>query len=239
MDEQLSNKFPTATLLISVNHGVHMEKRQDPSTEGKSKNWIYPVWKSIDERRIATFDPAGLSAPAGRHGFVTRFQSGHFDDRWEVLLNVKHVDIGDRVWLYCGQDDLDMGVVGLGEVTAAAFCKDGRRRVSITWDRRATGNLIRRYSFVDDVRHYIPFVHAFRSLDGYPDLVSALQKAAGVSTASSLNPLALHKAVASQQTRILVKAHGRSVTTNCAETELADPRHSADGQRIPLSLRAG
>ncbi len=103
-------------------------------------DWLYPLSSKSD----FWFElPDGTStqdtSPANFEASVLRAAS---DDYWTVATNYRQVKQGDRVWVYYGGADGDLGVVGLGIVSGVDAPAGGRADVHLRWDRTRTRRLL-------------------------------------------------------------------------------------------------
>jgi hypothetical protein len=83
---------------------------------------------------------------------------GRADDQWGAYRNWKKAQKDDRVWVYYGHRDGDIGVVGLGRIESVEEPSKprGRATVNITWDAKTTKKLLRHPFPAKRVRQYIP-----------------------------------------------------------------------------------
>jgi len=70
---------------------------------------------------------------------------GALDDKWGALKNWKNLSKGDRIWVYYGTSDGDLGVVGLAFVKSVLPPKKpkGSAIISLRWDIKKTRKLLK------------------------------------------------------------------------------------------------
>jgi len=86
-----------------------------------------------------------LSADTGPASFEQMIIDGAVDTEWGAYRNWRKLKKKDRIWVYYGHADGDIGVVGLGQVD---YVKNpskprGRAIVGITWNIAKTNQLLR------------------------------------------------------------------------------------------------
>ena len=120
-----------------------------------TRDWLYPLSSSsgyyFELRNGKTLD-------TGPASFEEMIIGGRADDQWGAYRNWKQAQEDDRVWVYYGHSDGDIGVVGLGLIKSVAKPSGprGRAIVNITWDAKTTKKLLRHPFPAKKVRKYIP-----------------------------------------------------------------------------------
>ena len=120
-----------------------------------TRDWLYPLSSSsgyyFELRNGKTLD-------TGPASFEEMIIGGRADDQWGAYRNWKQAQEDDRVWVYYGHSDGDIGVVGLGLIKSVERPSGprGRAIVNITWDAKTTKKLLRHPFPAKKVRKYIP-----------------------------------------------------------------------------------
>jgi hypothetical protein len=120
-----------------------------------ARDWLYPLSSTSDycfELRN------GKTLDTGPASFEEMIIGGRADDQWGAYRNWKKAQKDDRVWVYYGHRDGDIGVVGLGRIESVEEPSKprGRATVNITWDAKTTKKLLRHPFPAKRVRQYIP-----------------------------------------------------------------------------------
>lgn len=118
-------------------------------------DWLYPL--SSNANYYFEYD-GGVTDDTGPSSFEQMVQLGAIDDRWGAYKNWRKMQPGDRMWVYYGTADGDLGVVGLAAITAVNPPDEpgGRAEVVLAWDRPATMRLLANPLPAPEVRAYIP-----------------------------------------------------------------------------------
>ena len=118
-------------------------------------DWLYPLSSATDYYFELTNGRTLDTSPAS---FEEMVQSGATDDMWGAHKNWRNMTHGDRVWVYYGVSDGDLGVVGLANVidVKPPAVKRGRATVHLVWDRTSTLRLLKHPYPAPDVRKHIP-----------------------------------------------------------------------------------
>jgi hypothetical protein len=120
-----------------------------------ARDWLYPLSSTsgyyFELRNGKTLD-------TGPASFEEMIIGGRADDQWGAYRNWKQAQKDDRVWVYYGHRDGDIGVVGLGRIESVEQPSEprGRATVTITWDAKTTKKLLRHPFPAKRVRKYIP-----------------------------------------------------------------------------------
>ena len=149
-------------------------------------DWLYP----LSSQSNFYFElPGGRytkdTSPANFERSVLRTQS---DDQWTVAQNFRRMTKGDRVWIYYGHSDGDLGVVGLGVVDHVDPPNGRRADVHLRWDKARTRRLLVAPLPAAQVRKYVWPRGAVADLSPHPALVRALCRQAGLSAGQSAAP---------------------------------------------------
>lgn len=121
-----------------------------------ASDWLYPLSSTSgywfvrrNGRRTTDTGPAS---------FEQMIAEGAIDDEWGAYRNWKHLQKGDRVWVYYGKADRDIGIVGLGYVKSVSKPNRprGRATVKISWDISKTKQLLKRPFPAKKIRKHIP-----------------------------------------------------------------------------------
>jgi hypothetical protein len=82
--------------------------------------WLY----AISEGKGRTFDIDGKSIDVTVNSYRQLLEDGRLDkDSWRVRNHGHHVEVGDDVFVYTG--DQDLGIVGFAQVKSAEACTQG------------------------------------------------------------------------------------------------------------------
>ena len=119
-------------------------------------DWLYPL-SSVSGY---VFDLRGGSKTkdTGPPAFEQMVSQGGADHWWGAYRNWKQLQVGDRIWVYYGTADGDVGVTGLGRVLSVSPPPHphGRAAIQIKWDIRATKSLCKCPFPAGKVRKDIP-----------------------------------------------------------------------------------
>lgn len=118
-------------------------------------DWLYPL--SSNTNYYFKSD-TGRTVDTGPSSFEQMLLRGARDDVWGVYKNWRNMRKGDRVWVYYGVADGELGVVGLATVTdVKPPAKPGQRaNAQLRWDRKATLRLLANPVPAAQIRRYIP-----------------------------------------------------------------------------------
>lgn len=146
-------------------------------------DWLYPLsstsgfyFEMPDRSRTDNTSPANFEASVLR---------ADPNDRWTIAHNYRQVQAGDRVWIYYGRSDGDLGVVGLATVRRIDPPTDGRADVHLRWDRPRTRRLIKNPVNAAEVRAFIWARAAVANLSVHPALVRRLRRRADAADETS------------------------------------------------------
>ena len=154
-------------------------------------DWLYPLssksdhWFEDEEgNRIWCEDDAGNRiSDTGIECFKEMLRLGSTDVNWFLSTNYRNVRKGDRVWIYYGTADSDIGIVGLATIRDIDHDEDsGEHGIHLRWNRRATRRLIATPVPAKEVRKFIPWPAATVWWGPYRHLklVDRLVKASGI-----------------------------------------------------------
>ena len=138
-------------------------------------NWLYPLSGTSGRYFV---DRTGTELPdTSFASFQAMMRRPAPDEHFYLATNFKQVQVGDRVWMYYGVADGDLGVVGLGVVKALEPYPDGTPGIRFTWDKGRTRALMKAPLPAAEVRRYLPRPRAaVQQLDRFPDLVKKLEE---------------------------------------------------------------
>ena len=154
-------------------------------------DWLYPLssksgycFEDEEGNRIRCEDDAGNQiSDTGIECFRKKLRLGSTDVNWVLRTNYLKVRKGDRVWIYYGTADSDIGIVGLATIRDIDHDEDsGEHDIHLRWNRRATRRLMANPVPAKEVRRFIPFPAASVSWGPYRhlNLVDRLVKASGI-----------------------------------------------------------
>jgi len=122
---------------------------------------------------------------------------GHPDASWGVATNFRRINKRDRVWVYYGRADGDLGVVGLATVREVTEQEDGRTTVLLRWDIERSKHLIVRPFPATEIRRAVWPRAAVGDLTPHARLVARLLRHASLPGIPSAPPSGAHKRSAS------------------------------------------
>jgi hypothetical protein len=141
------------------------------------QHWLYPLSSTSGFYFVL---PDGTTttdtSPANFKKSVLREVS---DDCWTVATNYLNIRAGDRVWVYYGQADGDLGVVGLATVRDVTEPVGHRADIELRWDKAATRRLLINPVPASEVRRYLWPRAAVANLTPHTALVKELLDHAG------------------------------------------------------------
>ena len=151
-------------------------------------DWLYPLSRKSgcffadDEGNKLTDDQGNELGDTSFGSFKKMMRSSVSDDWWYLSTNFRNVHTGDRVWIYYGVADGDVGITGLATICGyRRLKKDQWPDIHLRWNRRATSRLIATPVPAKEVRKFIPRPRApVWNLDRHPKLVDQLVKASGI-----------------------------------------------------------
>ena len=143
-------------------------------------DWLYPL--SRTSGRIFEDDEGNKLGDTSFGSFKKMMRSSVSDDWWYLSTNFLNVRIGDRVWIYYGTADRDVGITGLATIRDFRELDENRwPDIHLRWNRRATNRLIANPVPAKEVRKFIGRPRApVWNLDRHPELVDRLVKASGI-----------------------------------------------------------
>jgi len=118
-------------------------------------DWLYPLSSKSGYR----FELSnGRTRDTGPTSFARMIREGASDDKWGAYQNWRKAQPKDRVWVYYGTSDGDLGIVGLAEITKVEKPREpkGRATISLKWNRKVTKQLQVRPFPALQVRRHIP-----------------------------------------------------------------------------------
>ena len=143
-------------------------------------DWLYPL--SRTSGRILVDEEENNLGDTSFGSFKKMMRSSVSDDWWYLSTNFRNVSNGDRVWIYHGTADRDVGITGLATIRGIRKLAENRwPDIHLRWNRRATSRLIANPVPAKEVRKFIPRPRApVWNLDRHPALVDRLRKASGI-----------------------------------------------------------
>ena len=118
-------------------------------------DWLYP----LSSKSGFWFElPNGGTRDTGPTSFARMIREGARDDKWGANKNWRNAQPKDRVWVYYGTSDGDLGIVALAEITEIKKPRRprGRATISLKWKLKITKRLQVRPFPALQVRKYIP-----------------------------------------------------------------------------------
>jgi hypothetical protein len=105
-------------------------------------DWLYPL--SSKSGYWFQFSDGKRSRDTGPTSFEEMILRAASDDEWGVSRGWRRMQLGDRVWVYYGKADGDLGIVGLGFVRSIEppGRPRGRAKVKLRWNLGVTRKLI-------------------------------------------------------------------------------------------------
>lgn len=119
-------------------------------------DWLYPLSSQADYFFTLVSGRTRDTSPAS---FEQMIQLGGNDDVWGAHKNWRRMKADDRMWVYYGTADGDLGIVGLATVESVKPPgKHGHRAdVLLRWDKPATHRLLSNPFPAQKVRKYVPW----------------------------------------------------------------------------------
>lgn len=117
-------------------------------------DWLYPLSSKADY----WFEYKGGRTPdTSPASFEQMVQLGGIDDHWFVYKNWRKMQHGDRLWVYYGSADGDLGVVGLATIDSITppDTPGLPAEVALAWDLPATTRLLANPAPADEIRRFI------------------------------------------------------------------------------------
>lgn len=147
-------------------------------------DWLYPL--SSKSGYYFELPDGTRTTDTGPVNFEASVRRGKPDDTWGLSKNYKNVQRGDRVWVYFGRADGDLGVAGLA--TVAKKVSPGRDRpadICLKWDIPATKRLILRPFPADEIRAVVWPRAAVADLTPHVTLVRRLLRQANINASNT------------------------------------------------------
>lgn len=156
--------------------GLAVRSRSNSVTVGTVSDWLYPLSSKSAFRFVM---PDGSitndTSPANFEASVLRASP---DDQ-TVAQNYKQIRRGDRMWIYYGRADGDLGVVGLATVSGIDAPFGRRADVHLRWDKKRTRHLILDPLPASEVRKFVWPRAAVANLSPHPGLIRRLERQSG------------------------------------------------------------
>jgi len=123
-------------------------------------DFLYPLSSASGYR--FKLDDDSLTLDTGPAAFQQMILEGGADCEWGAYKNWRVIQPGDRIWIYYGTSDGDLGVVGLARALSVQAPKKPKSRAVITmrWDLKRTRELSKRPFPAEKVRKSIPRAQA-------------------------------------------------------------------------------
>jgi hypothetical protein len=141
------------------------------------QHWLYPLSSTSGFWFVL---PDGTTTPdTSPANFEKSVLQKDTDDFWTVASNYRRIRAGDRVWVYYGQVDGDLGVVGLATVRDVTEPEDGRADIELRWDKPGTRRLLVDPVPASEIRRYLRPRAAVANLTPHTALLKELLERAG------------------------------------------------------------
>jgi len=123
-------------------------------------DFLYPLSSGSGYR--FKLDNGRLTPDTGPAAFQQMIFESGTDCEWGAYKNWRVIQPGDRIWVYYGTSDGDLGVVGLARALSVQAPKKpkGRAVITMRWDLKRTRELSRRPFPARKVRKSIPRAQA-------------------------------------------------------------------------------
>lgn len=121
-----------------------------------TNDWLYPL--SSKSGYYFLIPQGGKTPDTGPAAFEEMILAGGSKHEWGASKNWRNVGAGDRVWIYYGTADGDLGIVGLAHVerVQAPSSTGGRASLFLNFDFDQSRKLLRRPFSAIKVRKYVP-----------------------------------------------------------------------------------
>lgn len=121
-----------------------------------TNDWLYPLSSKSGYHFLL---PKGRRTPdTGPVAFEEMILAGGSKHEWGAFKNWRNIEEGDRVWIYYGRADGDLGIVGLAYVQKVIepLSAGGRAPLFLKFDYVQTRKLLRNPLSAEIVRRYVP-----------------------------------------------------------------------------------
>jgi hypothetical protein len=149
-------------------------------------DWLYPL-SSRSRRRFVAADGFQTqdTSPAS---FEAMLQRRRTDDDWTVATNFRRINKYDRIWVYYGKADGDLGIVGLATVRGVTEPERGKASVRLKWEKDRSRQLLKHKPFpAAEVRRRIRWPRAaVVDLTPHSSLLKLLHAHAGLAKVRQL-----------------------------------------------------
>lgn len=135
-----------------------------------SHDWLYPLSSNTDY----TFELSdGRTMNTGPTSFEQMINSGVVDDRWGAFKNWRRASVGDRIWVYYGTADGDIGIVGTATIRRIEPPENPGERATLhlAFDVPRTRRLLRNPLPATEIREFIK--HPLAALWAIPEQLAA------------------------------------------------------------------
>jgi hypothetical protein len=118
-------------------------------------DWLYPL-SSVSGYKFKRI--GGLTFDTGPASFQQMIKDGAIDKEWGVHKNWKNLEVEDRIFVYYGTADGDLGIVGLAFVKKVVPPSQPGSGgiIKLRWDRATTQKLLKHPLPAPQVRKHIP-----------------------------------------------------------------------------------
>lgn len=121
-----------------------------------ASDWLYPL--SSKSGYYFLLPRGGKTPDTGPAAFEEMILAGGSKHEWGAYKNWRNIQAGDRVWIYFGRADGDLGIVGLAYVQRVVnpSSSGGRAPLFLKFDYVQTRKLLRNPFSAERVRRYVP-----------------------------------------------------------------------------------
>jgi hypothetical protein len=121
-----------------------------------ARDWLYPL--SSKSEYLFKFPDGSKTPDTGPASLQQIILKGRGNEEWGAYRNWRNVERDDRIWVYYGKNDGDIGIVALAYAVGSREPDDGTKRatVEMRWDRKLTQELLKRPFSALRVRRHIP-----------------------------------------------------------------------------------
>ena len=121
-----------------------------------TRDWLYPL--SSKSKYLFEFPDGSKTPDTGPASLQQIILKGRGNEEWGAYRNWRNVKRNDRIWVYYGKNDGDIGIVALAYAVSSRKPDDGTKRaaVEMRWDRQLTQKLLKSPFAALRVRRHIP-----------------------------------------------------------------------------------
>jgi hypothetical protein len=121
-----------------------------------ARDWLYPL--SSRSEYLFEFPDGSKTSDTSPASLQQIILKGRGNEEWGAYRNWRNVKRDDRIWVYYGKNDGDIGIVALAYAVGSRGPDDGTKRatVEMRWNRKLTRELLKCPFAALRVRRHIP-----------------------------------------------------------------------------------